>query len=119
MGQITKNQEAFLMQRGYDTSKMDFDAASQLISQVKNAKQVNEPRTEFVQPRAFKPQTSRFDSQSAYVSYCKDLSIALLEFQVELIKAGFIKDVKQLESALEISNKAAEIIKSLKAKFEQ
>ena len=89
MGQITKNQELFLQKRGVATQGMTFEAASALISQLKNPVEkphqpLNNAYAGFQQekPKSY----SRFDSQSAYTSYAKDLCIAMLEAHVEARK---------------------------------
>lgn len=83
-------------------------------------KSIKEPQVEFLGPKQYKPLGNpRFDSQSAYVSYSKDLLIASLQFQIELLKAGVIKNIDGLSDIGTLTNQAEQCIKALKKAFEQ
>ena len=61
----------------------------------------------------------KFDTQSAYTSYSKDVLGQLLSFQIELMKAGFIKDVKQLETSEALMEKSINMINEARNQFKQ
>ena len=118
MGQITKNQETFLQKRGVATQGLTFEAASALIGQLKGSvEKPNQPlNTAYAGFQAEKKQSNpRFDSQSAYVSYSKDLCIAMLNAHVEARKI----DNKIEPIAIgDLMNAAIEAIRKAKNAFE-
>ena len=113
MGQITKNQQTFLQSRGVDTRNMSFEQASQLISTLKENTAGFHKEVQYQDRKQFS--APRFDSQSAYVSYCKDLCIAMLQAHVEARKLdGKIEPI----AVADLMNAAADAIKKAKASFE-
>jgi len=130
---LTDKQKDILLGNGWteeDIAELPYEEASYAIGEILAKRQksfmkhpykkvVAQPQTDFVEKQGFRPEKKANEYKSSFdVSYSKDLTIALLQFQAELIKAGFIKDVKQLETAQEIGKKAVEIIKAIKAEFE-
>src|SRR3990167_1202327 len=127
---LTEKQKNILLNNGWtenDIANTPYEEASDAIGEIlaeprkpSRYKEIKEPKKEFVERQGFKPANKYepMDKKSFYVAYSKDLTIAMMEFQAELVKAGFIKDIKQLETVDEIAKRATAIIKAIKKEFE-
>ena len=122
---LTDKQKNILLQNGWneeEIAEVPYDEASDAIGEIlskrkprqesKYKKEVYSPEIVKVAHEGFKAKEQPYKS-SFDVSYSKDLLIAMLVFQAELVKAGFIKDARQLESIEAIGLKASAVIKGI------
>ena len=110
---LTDKQRAVLTKAGYKPDDYSYEKASQLIGEIlSKPKQNSVPKTDFKKDYAK-------DVNPFYVSYAKDLIIALLQHQQALLNGGFIKKPEDLTPAVELCDQAILMVGAARQRLKQ
>lgn len=124
MEKATDKQIYFLKNAGIDASHWSKQAASEVIQNLKNrpfnsqATVVKQPQTELIEHRGFKKPVFKkpMDNSSYYVSYAKDLAVALIGMGNDF-SVGPMANMTNEDKAMIYMDKAIAMIQKAREAF--